>query len=395
MANELTGLLIANRGEIAIRIARTAAERGLRAVTVHSEDDASALHARMADETRVLHGVGPAAYLDVEELLAAAHAARCDAIHPGYGFLSEQAAFAQRCAAERLVFVGPSPKTLEMLGDKARARQIAEWAGVPVLAGSITATSLDEARAFLVTHGDGIMIKAIAGGGGRGMRPVHRPEDLEAAYTRCRSEALQAFGNGDVYVERLLPRARHIEVQIAGDRSGDVCHFWERECSIQRQRQKLIEMAPALGLAPRLREQMLEAAVAIGRAAGLDNLATVEFLVAAAAGENATFAFIEANPRLQVEHTVTEETTGLALVGIQIELASGRTLHELGLDQERVPEPRGAALQVRINMETMTPDGAVRPAAGTLTAFEPPSGPGIRVDTSGYVGGRPSSRFDP
>jgi acetyl/propionyl-CoA carboxylase alpha subunit len=394
MANRLTGLLIANRGEIAIRIARAAAERGLRAVTVHSEDDADALHARTADETRALRGVGPAAYLDAEQLVAAAHAARCDAIHPGYGFLSEQAAFAQQCAAERLVFVGPSPKTLEMLGDKARARQIAEWIGVPVLAGSITATSLDEARAFLATHGDGIMIKAIAGGGGRGMRPVHRPEDLEAAYTRCRSEALQAFGNGDVYVERLLPRARHIEVQIAGDRSGNVCHFWERECSIQRQRQKLIEMAPALGLEPRMRQRMLDAAMAIGRAAGLDNLATVEFLVGAGGHGEPAFAFIEANARLQVEHTVTEEITGLDLVGIQLELASGRMLHELGFEQQRVPEPRGIAMQVRVNMETMQGDGSVRPSAGTLTAFELPSGPGIRVDTSGYVGYRPNPRFD-
>jgi acetyl/propionyl-CoA carboxylase alpha subunit/acetyl-CoA carboxylase carboxyltransferase component len=394
MANRLTGLLIANRGEIAIRIARTAAERGLRAVTVHSEDDAAALHARMADETRALRGVGPAAYLDVEQLVAAARDARCDAIHPGYGFLSEQAAFAQRCAAERLVFVGPSPKTLEMLGDKARARQIAEWIGVPVLAGSITATSLEDARAFLAAHDDGIMIKAIAGGGGRGMRPVHRPEELEAAYARCRSEALQAFGNGDVYVERLLPQARHIEVQIAGDRSGNVCHFWERECSIQRQRQKLIETAPALNLEPRLRERILEAAIAIGRAAGVDNLATVEFLVGAGGHGEPTFAFIEANARLQVEHTVTEEITGLDLVAIQLELASGRTLHELGFEQQRSPEPRGVAIQVRINMETMQADGSVRPSGGTLTTFELPSGPGIRVDTSGYVGYQPSLRFD-
>src|SRR5262249_46717056 len=240
--------------------------------------------------------------------------------------------------------VGPSPKTLEMLGDKARARQIAEWSGVPVLAGSITATSLEEARAFLAAHDDGIMIKAIAGGGGRGMRPVHRPEHLEAAYARCRSEALQAFGNGDLYVERLMPRARHIEVQIAGDRSGNVCHFWDRECSIQRQRQKLIETAPALGLEPRLRERMLDAAIAIGRAVGLDNLATVEFLVGLGAHGEPTSAFIEANPRLQVEHTVTEEITGLDLVGIQLDLAWGRTLHELRFDLQQMPEPRGVAM---------------------------------------------------
>jgi acetyl/propionyl-CoA carboxylase alpha subunit len=238
------------------------------------------------------------------------------------------------------------------------------------------------------------MIKAIAGGGGRGMRPVHHQDELEAAYARCRSEALQSFGDGDVYVERLFPRARHVEVQVAGDRSGGVTHFWERECSIQRQRQKLIEIAPAPGLGARVRGRLLEAAVTLAGAAGLDNLATVEFLVDAAGGEDAAFAFIEANPRLQVEHTVTEEITGLDLVRLQLDLASGRTLAALGLEIGRVPAPRGMAMQVRVNMETMAADGTARPAGGTLTAFEPPAGPGIRVDTFGYVGYRTSPRFD-
>jgi len=396
MVTGLTSVLIANRGEIAIRIARAAAEHGLRTVTVHSEDDRAALHTKKSDETRVLRGVGPAAYLDAEQIVAAARAAGCDAIHPGYGFLSEHAGFARRCAAEGLVFVGPAPAVLEVFGDKARARALAQRAGVPVLPGTTGPTSPNEARAFLAAQdaGVGIMIKAIAGGGGRGMRPVHREDELETAYARCRSEALQSFGNGNVYVERLFLRARHVEVQVAGDRCGGVSHIWERECSIQRQRQKLIEVAPAPGLGARLRERLLEAAMTLGRAADLDNLATVEFLVDADGGEDATFAFIEANPRLQVEHTVTEEITGLDLVRIQLELASGRALAALGLDLGRLPEPRGMSLEVRINMETMAPDGTARPAGGTLAAFEPPSGRGIRVDTFGYAGYRPSSRFD-
>jgi len=396
MATRLTRLLIANRGEIAIRIARAAAEHGLRTVMVYSEDDAAALHTRKSDEARALRGAGPSAYLDGEQIVAAALASGCDAIHPGYGFLSEQAAFARRCADEGLVFVGPSSRVLEVFGDKSRARALAAEAGVPVLAGTGGPTSLGEARAFLAAQdpGTGIMVKAIAGGGGRGMRPVHGADELESAYARCRSEALQAFGNGDLYVERLLRRARHIEVQLAGDQSGGAGHLWERECSIQRQRQKLIEIAPAPGLGSRLRERMLAAAVALGRAAGLDNLATVEFLVDADGGEEAAFAFIEANPRLQVEHTVTEEVTGLDLVRIQLGLAEGRTLGELRLDSARRPAPRGIAMELRINMETMAADGTARPASGTLTAFEPPSGPGIRVDTLGYPGYRTSPRFD-
>ena len=393
MATGFTALLIANRGEIAIRIARAAAECGLRTVTVHAEDDAASLHTRKSDETRALEGTGPSAYLDVEQIVAAARAARCDAIHPGYGFLSENASFARRCAAEGLAFVGPSPEVIERFGDKARARALAERLGVPTLSGTTGPTSLDEARAFLATEGS-IMIKAIAGGGGRGMRPVHHADEVEAAYARCRSEALQSFGCGDVYVERLLPRARHVEVQLAGDRPGAVTHLWERECSLQRHRQKLVEVAPARWLAPGLRERLLQAAVTLGRAAGLDNLATVEFLVGADGGEDAALAFIEVNPRLQVEHTITEEITGLDLVRLQLELATGRTLHELGIDLGRVPAPRGIAIEARINMETMAPDGSARPAGGTLTAFEPPSGPGIRVDTFGYQGYRTSQRYD-
>jgi acetyl/propionyl-CoA carboxylase alpha subunit len=395
MATKLTSVLIANRGEIAIRIARAAAERGLRAVTVYSEDDATSLHVVKSDDARPLRGAGPAAYLDADQLVEAARASGCDAVHPGYGFLSEQAAFARHCAAAGLTFVGPSPAVIEAFGDKAEARALAARAEVPVAAGTAGPTSLDEARAFLAAHAErGIMIKAIAGGGGRGMRAVRHADELDAAYARCRAEALAAFGAGDVYVERIIARARHVEVQLVGDRTGAVSHLWERDCSVQRQRQKLIEMAPAPMLPERLREQLLEAAVALGRAAALDNLATAEFLVDLDGGDAAPFAFIEANPRLQVEHTVTEEITGLDLVHIQFALASGQTLEELGLDQSRVPSPRGMAIQVRVNLETMAADGSARPGGGALAVFEPPSGPGIRVDTFGYAGYRANPRFD-
>ena len=402
----LTSLLIANRGEIAIRIMRAAAELGMRTVTVFSEDDTLSLHTRKADEARPLRGTGVAAYLDGEHILAVARETGCDAIHPGYGFLSENAWFARRCAEEGITFVGPRAETLELFGNKVQARALAERCGVPVLSGTSGPTSLDQAREFLSSLGNGgaMMIKAVAGGGGRGMRVVHHPDEVKEAYTRCQSEALQAFGNGDVYVEQLIPRARHIEVQVIGDRSGIVSHLWERECSIQRRHQKLVEIAPCPGLPPNLRARLIAAAVRLAQAVGYDNVGTFEFLVDATATVDATtiseangeaaYAFIEANPRLQVEHTVTEEVTGVDLVQLQLQLAGGRSLTELGLQQAKVPEPRGFAMQVRINMETMQADGTARPAGGTLTAFEAPSGPGVRTDSFGYVGYRTSPRFD-
>jgi acetyl/propionyl-CoA carboxylase alpha subunit len=393
----LKSLLIANRGEIAIRVARAAAELQIRTVAVYSEDDAHSLHTRTADDARRLPGLGVAAYLDGEQILRVARETGCEAIHPGYGFLSEHAGFARRCHEAGVTFVGPRPETLELFGDKAQARALAERCGVPVLAGTGSPTSLEQARAFLASLGEGgaMMVKAVAGGGGRGMRPVRHPGELEAAYVRCQSEARQAFGAGEVYVERLLPRARHVEVQVAGDGAGEVSHFWERECSLQRQRQKLIELAPAPGLSPGLRARLLEAALRLARAARFENVGTIEFLVdAAAAGDDEAFAFIEANPRLQVEHTVTEVVTGIDLVTLQLELAAGRSLADLGLRQAVVPAPRGMAMQVRINLETMGGDGAARPAGGTLAAFEGPSGPGIRLDTFGYAGYRTNPRFD-
>jgi acetyl/propionyl-CoA carboxylase alpha subunit len=389
-------LLIANRGEIAIRIARTAAELGIETVAVFSRDDAASLHTRKADAAHALDADGPAAYLDGAALIAAAREAGCDAVHPGYGFLSESAGFAQACIESGLTFVGPQPRTLALFGDKAAARAHAVRCGVPVLAGTDRATTLDEARAFLARLGAGgaMMLKALHGGGGRGMRPVTGRGQLDEAWARCASEAKQAFGDDALYVEQMMPRARHVEVQVAGDGSA-VVHLWERECSLQRQRQKLVEIAPAPGLAPNVRDRLLGAALKLAREAGLVNLATIEFLVDAdGAGRNdGEFAFVEANARLQVEHTVTEELLGLDLVRLQLMIAGGSALSQLGLSRPPSIQP-GCAVQARINLETMGADAGARPAAGTLTACELPSGRGLRVDGFGYAGYRTSLRFD-
>ena len=389
----LQRLLIANRGEVAIRIARSAAELGIETVAVFAQDEAQALHPRKADQAVALESDGPAAYLDIAALISAARQTGCDAVHPGYGFLSERADFAQACAEAGLVFVGPSPASLTLFGDKAQARTHALRCGVPVLPGSDRAVSLDEARAFLDRHG-AILIKAIAGGGGRGQRVVTEAAALDEAWARCASEAQAAFGSDALYVERLMPRARHIEVQVAGDGQA-VVHLYERDCSLQRQRQKLVEIAPAPGLAPALRDRLLGAALRIAREARLQTLATIEFLVdAEGAGRNdGEFAFIEANARLQVEHTVTEELLGLDLVRLQLQLACGIPLARLGLT--RPPAlVTGCAVQARIHLETMLANGSARPAAGPLTAYELPSGRGVRIDGCGYVGWTTGLRYD-
>ncbi|MEX2229145.1 MAG: carboxyl transferase domain-containing protein [Dehalococcoidia bacterium] len=409
---DLSKLLIANRGEIAIRIIRAAEELGLRTVAVFSEDDAASPPVRRAAEAYTLTGRGAAAYLDVAGVLAVARAAGCDAIHPGYGFLAESAEFARRCAEAGIVFVGPSVGTLEVLGDKSRARRLAQEHGVPVLPGSPGPVTVGEARRFFEGLGGdaAVVIKAIAGGGGRGMRVVERLDEIDDAYARCRSEAQAAFGNGEVYVEQLIRRASHIEVQVIGDGSGAVSHLGERECSVQRRHQKLIEIAPSPGLHAGLRDAICAAAVRIAEALSYRSLGTFEFLVdagngradpgeragatsasaggtqaagerAARAGAQGEFVFIEANPRLQVEHTVTEEVTGVDLVQAQLRLAGGETLAGLGLAQASVPPARGFAIQARVNTERMEPDGTVRPTGGRLTFFQPPSGPGVRVDT--------------
>ena len=391
----LQSLLVANRGEIAIRVMRAAAARGLRSVAVFSEDEAGALHVRKADAAQPLRGSGAAAYLDIDGMLEAARASGCDALHPGYGFLSENAEFARRCGAAGITFVGPSPAALELFGDKARARALAQQCGIPVLEGTSGATSLEAARALLASFGAGasLMIKAVAGGGGRGVRPVHSADELEKAFERCASEARAAFGSGDLYVERWLPHARHVEVQIAGDVGGSVVQFGERECSLQRRHQKLVEIAPAPWLGEAMRERLLAAAVELARAARYSGLGTVEFLVDGDAPDS--FYFIEANARLQVEHTVTEAVTGVDLVSLQLDLAEGRSLAELGHAQANVPAPRGYAIQLRVNTEKLrAKDGLALPASGTLTAFEPPEGPGVRTDTAGHVGYASNPRFD-
>lgn len=385
------GVLIANRGEIAIRIARAAQDLGLRTVAVHSEDDAASLHIKVADAAVALAGLGARAYLDIPAVIAAAQASDCDAIHPGYGFLSEQAEFAAQCAAAGITFIGPTPEHLSLFGDKARAREAAIAAEVPVLPGIDQAVTLAEAEAFFDAHPEGIIIKALAGGGGRGTRAVTEKEALAEAFARCQSEAKAAFGIEDVYVEVFMQQARHVEVQIIGDAGGNVAHLGERECSAQRRNQKVIEIAPAPALDEQLRQRIIDAAVRFASQQGYQSLGTFEFLVNVA-GNGPEFVFIEANARLQVEHTVTEAVTGVDLVQSQIRIAAGESLQDLNLHNGA--PCRGYAIQARVNMETLRPDGSVLPASGTLTAYEPPSGPGVRVDGFGYNGYQTSTAFD-
>src|SRR5690348_8194095 len=361
-------ILIANRGEIAIRVARAANDLGFETVAVYSEDDAQALHVKHGDQSFPLKGAGPAAYLDGTGLIEAAKATNCDAVHPGYGFLSEIGDFARACEKADLVFIGPNPSVLDVFGDKARARALAQRFGVPILSGTTEATDLAGARAFFAKQANagGIVIKALHGGGGRGMRIVSSAEQLEEAFARCQSEARAAFGSDAVYVEALLPNARHIDVQVAGDGKSAI-HLWERDCSLQRRFQKIVEIAPAPGLEPGLRKQLCDAAVWLADDVKLRGLATFEFLVAPEPPRHGSqFAFIEANPRLQVEHTITEEITGIDLAVLQLELACDRSLKELGLKQDNVPKPRGSAIQLRINAERVRKDGTFMPSGGTI-----------------------------
>jgi pyruvate carboxylase len=390
-------LLIANRGEIAIRIARAAADMGLPTVAIHSEDDAASLHLRAADEVVALKGLGAAAYLDMAKVIAAAKESGADAVHPGYGFLAERGDFAKACADAGLTFVGPLEKHLDLFGDKARARQAAAAASVPTIRGIDRACTLEDVKSFFASLGaDGAMIiKALAGGGGRGTRVVTEASEIEKTFERCRSESKAAFGREELYVEELVTRARHVEVQILGDRSGQIAHLFERECSVQRRFQKLLEIAPAPALEDKLRKNIIDAAVRLAKSVGYFNLGTFEFLVDVSGRKGAQpFAFIEANARLQVEHTVTEAVTGVDLVQTQIKLAQGATLKSLGLDREGAFTPRGYAIQARVNMETIKADGSVRPGGGTLTVYEAPTGPGVRTDGFGYAGYKTSSAFD-
>ncbi len=388
-------ILIANRGEIAIRVARAAADLGIRTVAVYSEDDAGSLHVKIADEARPLGAAGPAAYLDIERVIAAARAAQCQSIHPGYGFLSENADFARACAAAGIVFIGPSPEVLSVFGDKARARALADSFGVPILQGTSGATSLEQARDFMGQaqrgdHGEGV--------GGR-RRPWHARRSFAGPARRglC---ALPVRGEGQFRQRRGLCRSLYAERAPhrgtgGGRRQDREPHLGTRLLAAARH-QKIVEIAPAPSLDPDLRQQLCDAAVWLADDVKLSGLATVEFLVNPKPARHApAFAFIECNPRLQVEHTVTEEITGIDLVAVQIELARGNSLRDIGLKQENIPKPRGVAMQLRINMEKMAVDGSVRPSGGTLTRFVPPSGPGVRVDTFGYEGYVTNPAFDP
>lgn len=385
-------LLIANRGEIAIRIARAAAELGIRSLAIYAEDDAESLHTRQADHAQPLRGRGASAYLDQQQLIELALAQGCDAVHPGYGFLSENAEFARRCEAAGLTFIGPSADVLERFGDKARARDLAREHGIALASGSNRATSLEDAKRFFreLPGGSGMMIKALAGGGGRGMRAVRSIDEIADAYARCQAEARAAFGDDRLYVERLIQRARHIEVQVIGD-GRTFSHLWERDCTLQRRNQKLLEIAPSPNLHPRLRGAILAAALRLAEAVNYRGLGTFEFLLDE---DSSDFVFMEANPRLQVEHTVTEAVTGIDLVQAQLRIAAGASLAELNLTQVEIPAPRGFALQLRINLESLASDGTPHLTCGQLSAYEPPSGPGLRVDGYGYAGYRNSAGYD-
>ncbi len=388
-------LLIANRGEIAIRVARTAAELGIATVAIYSEDDDRCLHTGKTEEAVALSGFGAAAYLDGEQIIAAAKSAGCDAIHPGYGFLAESAAFAERCADAGLTFIGAQPATLALFEDKTKARAAASAVGVPVCRGIDHPVSLNEAVDFFRSDAgsSGMAIKPVVGGGGRGIRLVTRSDAVSDAYRHARAEAQAAFGNGDVYVEALAPDARLIEVQILGDRHGARTHVGTCDCSIQRHFQKLVDLAPAPGLAHDLAARLIDAAMRIAAHADYANAGTFEFLVDCSPDAKAeSFVFVEANARLEVEHTVIEAVAGIDLVEAQLRVAEGATLAELGLATPTAS--RGTAVQTRVCMETMTADGTIHPSAGTLVAYEAPSGPGVRSDGFGYSGYPTSLAFD-
>ncbi|KYH45641.1 carboxyl transferase domain-containing protein [Branchiibius sp. NY16-3462-2] len=379
-------VLVANRGEIAVRIIRSAKELGQRTVIVHAADEAETMGVRLADEAVALPQSGPAAYLDFAAIVAAAPAGAL--VHPGYGFGSENADFARLCETAGLVFVGPSAGTLELFGDKTRARAAATEAGLDLTPGTGIDPEPAQVRALLAEHPGGVMIKAVAGGGGRGIRQVTDPDQVEEQMQRCRDEAQAGFGDGRIYAEALVTSARHIEVQVVAD--GQVAlTLGDRDCSVQRRHQKVIEMAPAPQLPVALRDRMAEGAKRLAESVGYRGVATVEFLVT----QDAAY-FLEVNPRLQVEHTVTEEVTGSDLVAAQLRLAQGARMAEL-LEQEVLrTEVRGMAIQARLNAETLSPDGEVHATSGTIQEVQWPGGPGVRVDTSAYAGLRHSPRYD-
>jgi acetyl-CoA carboxylase biotin carboxylase subunit len=370
-------ILIANRGEIALRIISACRELGIRTVAVYSEADRDALHVRFADED-VCIGPYPSAtsYLNISAIVSAAEITEADAIHPGYGFLSENAYFAEILQDCHITFIGPSPDAIRRMGDKSLARQTVAAAGVPTVPGSPgPVEGIDEALTFAKKVGYPVILKASAGGGGRGMRIGRDERELADAFETARGEAEKAFGNAELYLEKYVEEPRHIEFQIFGDRQGNLCHMGERECSIQRRHQKLIEEAPSTALDEPLRSKMGEAAVRAARSVGYVNAGTVEFLL----DRSGRFYFMEMNTRLQVEHPVTEEVTGIDMVKEQIAVAAGERLSFAG----RTLSPRGHAIEFRINAEDPI---RFTPSPGRIAAFHPPGGPGVRVDTAAYQG---------
>jgi acetyl-CoA carboxylase, biotin carboxylase subunit len=382
-------VLVANRGEIAVRIVRALREMNIRSIAVFSDADRGALHVRLADKAE---HIGPAAsvesYLRADRILAAAKKHGADAIHPGYGFLSENAGFAAACAEAGMVFIGPSPDAIRLLGSKTAARTLAKRAGAPVVPGSEEpATNIDRARVLAREMGYPILLKAAAGGGGKGMRRVDAENQLESAIRDASSEAERAFQNGEVYIEKLIERPRHIEIQIAGDRHGNLVHLGERECSLQRRHQKIIEECPSPFVAkhPEMRAAMGEAALKIARAAGYENLGTVEFL----ADNRGNFYFLEVNTRLQVEHPVTELVTGYDLVRLQLSIAAGEALP---FTQQEIAWG-GWAMECRVCAED--PENHFFPSAGEIAQLREPSGPGVRLDSGVYPGWSVPLEYDP
>lgn len=380
-------VLIANRGEVALRIMRACKEMGIKTVAVYSTEDADTYPVRYADE-KVCIGPAPAnkSYLVMPSIIAAAVNTGCQAIHPGYGFLAENSDFARACADNDLVFIGPSPECIDAMGNKAAARDTMKACGVPTVPGSDgVIETVEEARKFAEEVGYPVLIKASAGGGGKGMREVHDPADLESQFMAAKNEALAAFGNGDVYLEKLVLRPRHVEVQILADKHGNRISLCERDCSLQRRHQKLLEEAPSPALTEEIRRAMGVAAVKAVRATGYENAGTIEFLL----DTDGKFYFMEMNTRVQVEHPVSEQITGTDIIKEQLRIASGEPISCI----ERAPfAPFGHAMEFRINAEDSEHD--FRPCPGNITRFEVPGGPGVRVETYIKQGDRISPYYD-
>lgn len=380
-------VLIANRGEVALRIMRACKEMGVKTVAVYSTEDADTYPVRYADE-KVCIGPAPAnkSYLVMPSIIAAAVNTGCQAIHPGYGFLAENSDFARACADNDLVFIGPSPECIDAMGNKAAARDTMKACGVPTVPGSDgVIETVEEARRFAEEVGYPVLIKASAGGGGKGMREVHDPADLESQFMAAKNEALAAFGNGDVYLEKLVLRPRHVEVQILADKHGNRISLCERDCSLQRRHQKLLEEAPSPALTEEIRRAMGVAAVKAVRATGYENAGTIEFLL----DTDGKFYFMEMNTRVQVEHPVSEQITGTDIIKEQLRIASGEPISCI----ERAPfTPFGHAMEFRINAED--PEHDFRPCPGNITRFEVPGGPGVRVETYIKQGDRISPYYD-